>query len=79
MLTLRGTTGWVKQDTGEHRDTLPPCPTIDQTAAYYGVHRRTVRRWISDGRLRARRLGPGTIRLDRREVLNLGLGMDGRP
>jgi len=51
---------------------LPPGPSIRQTADYFGVDRKTIRRWIAQGRLMANRLDPRLIRLDRAEVLQLG-------
>jgi excisionase family DNA binding protein len=47
--------------------------TIDLTAIAYaasrlGVHQRTVRRWIADGRLTGYRVGPHLVRLDAREL-----------
>jgi excisionase family DNA binding protein len=51
---------------------LPPRPSIRQTADYFGVDQKTIRRWIAQGRLTANRLGPCLIRLDRAEVLQLG-------
>jgi len=37
---------------------LPPRPSIRQTADYFGVDRKTIRRWVAPGRLTANRLGP---------------------
>ena len=56
---------------------LPPRPSIQQAAAYVGVDRKTARRWISQGRLSAKRLGPRLIRLERDEVLSLGRRIGG--
>ena len=50
---------------------LPAHPTIKQTANHLGVDARTVRRWISDGRLSAQRIGPRLIRIDRESILKL--------
>ena len=50
---------------------LPPLPSVKQAANYVGVDPQTVRRWISQGRLSAKRIGPRLIRLDRDEVLQL--------
>jgi excisionase family DNA binding protein len=51
---------------------LPLLPSVKQAANYVGVDPKTVRRWISQGRLSAKRNGPRLIRLDRDEVLQLG-------
>ena len=51
---------------------LPPLPSVKQAANYVGVAPKTVQRWISQGRLWAKRNGPRLIRLDRDEVLQLG-------
>jgi excisionase family DNA binding protein len=51
---------------------LPPLPSVEQAANYVGVDPKTVQRWISQGRLSAKRNGPRLIRLDRDEVLQLG-------
>jgi excisionase family DNA binding protein len=51
---------------------LPPLPSVKQAANYVGVDPKTVQRWISQGRLSAKRSGPRLIRLDRDEVLQLG-------
>ena len=37
----------------------------------YGVSPRTVRRWVSQGRLTVRRVGPRAIRLDREHVYDV--------
>ena len=56
---------------------LPPHPTIKQTANHLGVDARTVRRWISDGRLTAHRIGPRLIRVDRESILKLAAPIGG--
>jgi excisionase family DNA binding protein len=38
--------------------------TLEQAAEHYQVTPRTVRRWISAGRVKAYRLGPQGIRVD---------------
>jgi excisionase family DNA binding protein len=50
---------------------LPPRPTIRQAAEFHGVDVKTIRRWIAEGRLRAYRIGPRLIRLERESVLKL--------
>ena len=37
--------------------------TIQEAADYIRVSTKTLRRWIYDGRLLARQLGPGTVRV----------------
>ena len=51
---------------------LPPLPSVKQAANYVGVDPKTVPRWISQGQLSAKRIGPRLIRRDRDEVLQLG-------
>ncbi len=48
---------------------LPAMPTIPQTAEALNVSYATVRRRISDGTIKAYRVGPREIRLDRASVL----------
>jgi excisionase family DNA binding protein len=50
---------------------LPPQPTIKQTADYFGVDVKTIRRWIVQGRLIAYRVGPRLIRVDRESIVKL--------
>jgi excisionase family DNA binding protein len=50
---------------------LPAQPTINQTAKYFGVDIKTIRRWISQGRLTAYRIGPRLIRVDRESIRRL--------
>jgi excisionase family DNA binding protein len=52
-------------------DGLPPRPSIQQAADWIGVNPRTVRRWISHGRLKAVRVGPRLLRIDRESLLAL--------
>ena len=43
--------------------------TLPQAAAYLGVHEKTVRRWIKDGRVAAVRVGvAGRYRIDRADL-----------
>ncbi|HEY9311742.1 helix-turn-helix domain-containing protein [Williamsia sp.] len=42
--------------------------SVDQAAEELGVSSKSIRRWISGGRLTARRAGPRLIRIDRREI-----------
>jgi excisionase family DNA binding protein len=52
-------------------DTLPPRPTIQQAATWLGVDPKTVRRYIAQGRLKAARVGPKLIRVERESLLAL--------
>ncbi len=56
---------------------LPPQVPLKQAAQFFGVDVRTVRRWISDGRLVAYRVGPRLIRVDRDSVLRLAQPVGG--
>jgi len=42
--------------------------TLQVTADHCGVGERTIRRWVSKGRLTAYRLGPRIVRIDLNEV-----------
>ena len=46
-------------------DTLPPWPSIQQAGAWLGVDPKTVRRYIAQGRIKAVRVGPRLIRIER--------------
>jgi excisionase family DNA binding protein len=63
--------------TNQTRAQLPTQPTINQTADYFGVDVKTVRRWIAHGRLTAYRVGPRLIRIDRESILKLGSPIGG--
>jgi excisionase family DNA binding protein len=52
-------------------DTLPPRPSIQQAAAWLGVDPKTVRRYIAQGKLKAVRIGPKLIRVERESLLAL--------
>ncbi|VCT89531.1 hypothetical protein MHAS_01225 [Mycolicibacterium hassiacum DSM 44199] len=47
---------------------MPARASIQQTAEYLGVSTKTVRRYIADGKLKAVRLGPRLIRVERESV-----------
>lgn len=51
---------------------LPARPTIQQAAEYLNVDPKTVRRYISRGLLKANRVGPRLLRLERESVEKLG-------
>lgn len=52
-------------------DTLPPRPSIQQAATWLGVDPKTVRRYIAQGRIKAVRVGPKLIRIERESLLAL--------
>lgn len=45
--------------------------TVDEAAAFLGVHPMSVRRYMDQGRLRYYRLGPRMYRLDMNDVRDL--------
>jgi excisionase family DNA binding protein len=57
--------------TAANSDTLPPRPSIQQAAAWLGVDPKTVRRYIAQGKLKAVRIGPKLIRVERESLLAL--------
>jgi excisionase family DNA binding protein len=52
-------------------------PTIRQAAEQYSLSEKTVRRRITDGTLKARRIGPRLIRIDPASIAALGQGIGG--
>ena len=50
---------------------LPALPTIGQVADFTGFSPKTIRRRIADGTLKAHRIGPRCIRIERESVLEL--------
>lgn len=52
-------------------DTLPARPSVRQAAEWIGVDPKTIRRWIAQGRLKAFRVGPRLIRIDRESLIAL--------
>jgi len=56
---------------------LPPRATIKKTAEHLGVSEKTVRRYIAQGRLKAHRVGPRLIRIDRESLLKLAQPIGG--
>jgi excisionase family DNA binding protein len=51
---------------------LPRWVTIKQAAEYYQLDPKTIRRMIAHGKLKARRVGERSIRVDRESLLELG-------
>ncbi|MGP4058501.1 helix-turn-helix domain-containing protein [Mycobacterium sp. 4D054] len=51
--------------------------SIQHAADHLGVDPRTVRRYIAQGRLKARRIGPRLIRIERGSLENLGRPVGG--
>lgn len=51
--------------------TLPSMLSMTETADLLGLSERTVRRYIASGQLRAHRLGPRMIRVERESVAGL--------
>ncbi|AOZ63981.1 excise [Mycobacterium phage Baehexic] len=47
---------------------MPQRASIQQTAEYLGVHPNTVRNYIAEGKLKAVRLGPRLIRIERDSI-----------
>ena len=70
-------TSGTKVGMTQHAGALPPQPTIPDTADYFGVDPKTVRRWIPQGRLTAHRVGPRLIRVDRESILKLASPIGG--
>jgi excisionase family DNA binding protein len=56
---------------------LPARPSIVQAAEFLNVDPKTVRRYIAQGRLKACRIGPRLIRVDRQSVLDLARPIGG--
>lgn len=52
-------------------------PTIRQAAEQYSISEKTIRRRITDGTLKARRIGPRLIRIDPASLTQLGMGIGG--
>ena len=53
------------------RESIPSSPSIQEAADFLGVNYSTVRRRIADGTLRAYRVGPRVIRVDRDSLIEL--------
>jgi excisionase family DNA binding protein len=52
--------------------------SIEYAASYFGVSQRTIRNWISEGRVHGYELGPRLIRLDYDEIENLPVRIHGQ-
>lgn len=63
--TIAGNSSFNRQNTPGINQQL----TIDQVAEITGTSARTVRRWISQGKLRAYRYGPRVLRIDEGDLL----------
>ena len=46
--------------------------SLNEAGSYVGVSSRTIRRWIAEGRLRAVRFGPRTMRVHLQDLEALG-------
>lgn len=49
----------------------PELMTLTEVADRFGVHYRTVRRWVSEGRINAVRIGPKLLKVDANNVAAL--------
>lgn len=54
--------------TAADRPAEPRWATIKEAAEYTGFSDRTMRRWVHDGRLGAKRMGPRRIQVDLNEL-----------
>ncbi|TQO18505.1 excisionase family DNA binding protein [Rhodoglobus vestalii] len=59
--------------------TLTPAPTdatewitVQEAAERYRCSTKTIRRWIYDGLIKAKRIGPRLIRIDANSLENMG-------
>ncbi|WP_236831761.1 helix-turn-helix domain-containing protein [Blastococcus sp. KM273128] len=50
--------------------------TVEQAADFYGVNPRTIRRWLTENKLTAYRVGGHLLRLDAAEVEALAVRCD---
>ncbi len=58
-----------KIDYAANPEALPARVSIQTAAAVMGLSEKTIRRWISDGKIKAYRLGSRVIRVDRDSLL----------
>lgn len=59
-------------------DEVPPLLSPSQVARLLSVHAKTVRKWVREGRIRGRKLGPAAqnrVLIERAEIERL-LGLD---
>jgi excisionase family DNA binding protein len=66
----------MKKNESPERD-LPRHPSVQQSAEYLGVDPKTIRRWISGGLIRAHRVGPRLIRVERESLSKLARPVGG--
>lgn len=66
-----------QMNTSDQEKPLPAKVTIQRAAAYLDVTDKTIRRRIADGKLRAYRVGPRLIRVDRESLLALATPLGG--
>jgi excisionase family DNA binding protein len=71
-LELRGNASGIKVmpflSVNSERRTMDEYLTIQEVAALYAVSEKTVRNWISEGKLEARRIGGRIIRIESRSL-----------
>lgn len=58
----------LAQATEELNDHRPGLLTVQQAAAHFQVQDRTIRTWISEGKMKATKLGARAIRIPRSEI-----------
>lgn len=56
-------------DTMTDLESLPVRLSIAQAAAVFGLSEKTIRRWLSESRIKGYRLGKRAIRIDRDSLL----------
>ena len=56
----------------------PSWVSIQHAADYYSVSTQTIRRWIANGDLRAKRIGPQLVRVDMASLAALGRALGKR-
>ena len=63
--------------TKQRQADLPAWVSIKATATYLSMSEKSVRRLIATGKLKAHRIGPRLIRVDRESLLALGRPIGG--